>query len=243
MINLKNLAGLLLLAGFALNSHAQTASFNGWLATFHTYRLNKKFDVVFDGQIRSTRQVKQVSIILLRPGINFKFNSHVSAAVGYALNDNRRAIGNASALVPEHRIWQQARLQYKVRSASVTHRFRFEERFLPKTYVQNNEVKHKGHNYASRFRYFVRTLVPLKKTTQFNRGVFASLQNEVFLNVGNKTAVNKRVFDQNRLYGAVGYRLSKKLDAEAGYMNQYIIAANGGVINNHILQIATYVNL
>lgn len=243
MINLKNLAGLLLLAGLAFNSHAQTASFNGWFATFHTYKLNKKFDAVFDGQVRSTKQVKQVSIILLRPGINFNFNRHVSAAVGYALNDNRRTIDDASALVPEHRIWQQARLQHKIRSASVTHRFRLEQRFLPKTYVHNNEVKHKGHNYANRFRYFVRTVVPLKKTRQFNKGVFASLQNEIFLNVGNKTAVNKRFFDQNRLYGAVGYRLSRRLDAEAGYMNQYIIAANGGVSNNHILQIATYVNL
>jgi len=50
------------------------------------------------------------------------------------------------------------------------------------------------------------------------------------------------LFDQNRIYFAVGYRFSSKFDAEAGYMNQY---TNGMVtdVSNNIIQVAFYTRL
>ena len=237
------LAGLIVLLGICTRMHAQTANFGGWLAMFSTIKVNEKVNVLFDAQLRSGKQVEHISTILLRPAISFRFNKNISAALGYAMNDARRQAGEWSQLIPEHRIWQHVILRHKILSASSQHRFRLEQRFLPKVVAQNNSLHHNGYNYANRFRYFTRTIIPLKKTNQFTQGMYGVLQDEVFLNLGNKTAVNKRVFDQNRLYGAVGYRLSPKLDAEAGYLNQYMISANGGVVNNHILQVSTYVNL
>ena len=96
--------------------------------------------------------------------------------------------------------------------------------------------------YANRFRYFIRNILPLNAEPGFSKGMFAALQNEVFLNFGNKENVNGKTFDQNRLYMAVGYRFSKSFDLEAGYMNQYINGRNNDV-NNHIAQIATYIRL
>lgn len=223
--------------------HAQTANFGGWLATFYTVKVNKKVSVLLDAQLRSSKQAEHISTILLRPGISFNFSKSISAAVGYALNDARRNAGELSQLIPEHRIWQHVILRHKILSASSQHRLRLEQRFLPKVYAQNNSLHHNGYNYASRLRYFTRSIIPLKKTNQFTQGIYGVLQEEVFLNLGNKAAVNKRAFDQNRLYGAVGYRLSPKLDAETGYLNQYMITASGSVVNNHILQISTYLNL
>lgn len=240
---LKNLTCLLLLLNVCAHTHAQTAFFGGWLATFYTIKVNDKIDVLFDAQLRSGKQVEHINTILLRPGISFKFNKQVSVALGYALNDARREVDELSELIPEHRIWQHVILRHKILTASSQHRFRLEQRFLPKVYAQNNSLHHDGYNYASRFRYFTRNVIPLKKTAQFTQGPYGALQNELFLNLGNKQAVNKRVFDQNRLYGAVGYRFGKKWDAEAGYLNQYMIMGNGSVRNNHILQIASYLNL
>ncbi len=243
MTHLKTLAGLGLLLTLYANTQAQTANFGGWFATFQNYRIKNKFGAFFDGQIRSTAQVQQVNAILLRPGLTYSFNKNITATAGYAFVESRRRIGSVTGLAPEHRTWQQLIVRHKIATASVQHRFRQEQRFLSKAYLQNNEVKHRGHNYANRFRYFARAVVPLKNTRQFTKGAFTSLQNEVFLNVGNKKAVNGRFFDQNRLYGSVGYRFSPKFDAETGYMNQYMIQASGAVSNFHILQIATYVNL
>ena len=243
MKHLKNLTGLIIVLSLFTNSHAQTANFASWLATFHTYKVSKKIDVVFDGHLRSGKQVKHISTILLRPGLSYRFNKSVSVAAGYALADARREVGELSKLIPEHRLWQHVILRHKIISASTLHRIRLEQRFLPRVVSRNGSLTHDGYNYANRLRYFTRTVIPLVKKGQFVQGMYGSIQNEVFLNFGNKSAVNKRIFDQNRLCGAVGYRFSRNLDAEAGYLNQYMTGARGNVTNNHILQLATYVNL
>ncbi|MBN8428426.1 MAG: DUF2490 domain-containing protein [Xanthomonadales bacterium] len=63
------------------------------------------------------------------------------------------------------------------------------------------------------------------------------------LNFGNTSNVNGKFFDQNRLYLAMGYRLSTKADLEVGYMNQYINGKGTSFTNNHIVQLATYLRL
>lgn len=243
MKHLKSLTGLIIFLNACTHTCAQTAQFGGWLATFHTYRISDKIDVLFDAQLRSGKQVEHISTILLRPSISFKFNKSVSAALGYAFVGARREVGELNELIPEHRIWQHVILRHKIAAAFSQHRFRLEQRFLPKVVAQNNSLHADGYDYASRFRYFTRNIIPFKKGAQFTQGPYGALQNELFLNLGNKRAVNKRIFDQNRLYGAVGYRFGKRLDAEAGYLNQYMIMGNGSVRNNHILQIASYLNL
>ena len=94
--------------------------------------------------------------------------------------------------------------------------------------------------FSQRLRYFFRTMVPLsKQDSTFKKGAFLALQNELFLNLQNKNELNNHVFDQNRAYIAVGYRLSPKIDIEAGYLNQAIKGASTNTINN-VLQLALY---
>jgi hypothetical protein len=216
--------------------------FSGWLGSFNTISLNKHFSIHFDAQLRSTDQLEQIGTILLRPGLNYHLNKSLTFTAGYALAEGRRTVGGLSSLLAEHRIWQQALLNYKINRVSVAHRFRFEERFLPRVKAVNDNLKADGHDQAFRFRYFVRSLFPLTSGTGFTKGPFFALQNEVFLNTGDKSAVNGKAFDQNRLYGAVGYRLNTKTDLEAGYLNQYT-STRTAFINNHVIQLAVYKRL
>lgn len=215
--------------------------FSGWLASFNTFGLNKKFSLHFDGQIRSTDKLEQVGTVLLRPGLNFRLNKSWTFTAGYALNLARRNLNGVSSLLDEHRIWQQALLNLKPGRVAITHRFRFEERFLPKAKIVDDRLETDGHDNAYRFRYFLRSLFPLTGGS-FTKGPFLALQNEVFLNTGDKSAVNGKTFDQNRLYGAVGYRFRGKMDVEAGYMNQYTVTRTS-FVNNHIVQLAVYKRL
>jgi hypothetical protein len=144
--------------------------------------------------------------------------------------------------LPEHRIWQQAVFNHKLKSLSIGHRLRFEERFISKATARNNELETAGYDPAFRFRYFVRSIIPFSNQSSFSKGLFFALQNEIFLNTGNKEAVNQKTFDQNRLYSAIGYRLTGKTDVEAGYMNQYI-STRSSFTNNHIVQLALYKRL
>ena len=215
---------------------------SGWLASFNTFRLDKKLSMHLDMQVRSTDELQQVQTILFRPGLNYHFNKKLSATAGYAYIGNRRAVDNVAELLPEHRIWQQAIFTHQIQSISTAHRVRFEERFISVPKLMNNTLEIDGYRQAYRFRYFMRSIISFTKGPGFNKGAFFALQDEIFLNTGNKQAVNGKTFDQNRLYLALGYRLPKKIDLEAGYMNQYV-KARTAFTNNHIGQLAIYKRL
>ena len=212
---------------------------SAWVASFNTFKINEQFSLHFDAQVRSTDERQAVQTLLLRPGINYHLNRNFSVTGGYAYIPNRRFVGGASGLLAEHRIWTQMLYSHKLNRAAVGHRLRFEQRFIPNAVARSNKVEADGFRDARRLRYFVRTILPLTKDRPFNKGFFLALQNEVFANVGDKSAVNGRFFDQNRLYGAAGYRLPNKTDVEIGYMNQYVRTRNAHV-NNHIIQLAFY---
>lgn len=229
------------MAVFFFGTVKAQVQFSGWLASFNTFKLNNKLSLHFDGQLRSTNDLESIQTVLLRPGLNIHLKSWVLTS-GYAYISNRRNVSGFSALMPEHRIWQQAIFNHKLKTVSIAHRFRFEERFISRSTLANNELETDGFDQAFRFRYFLRSIIPLTAQPGFTKGPFFALQNEVFLNTGDRSAVNGKTFDQNRLYGAIGYRLPGKIDLEAGYMNQYT-ATRASFVNNHIAQIAVYKRL
>jgi hypothetical protein len=226
---------------FFRESRAQN-QFSGWLASFNSFKLNHKWSIHFDGQLRSGDQIGNVQTILLRPGVNYHFSKHLYASAGYAYVDNRRTMGAVTNYIPEQRIWEQLVLSHKFKSIGMSHRLRAEQRFLPIVVVDNEALRVVDHAMAHRFRYFLRNIIPFQKAPSFTEGVYFALQNEVFFNVAGKRNVNGKLFDQNRLYGALGYRLPRTFDLEAGYMYQYIKTA-GGSINNHVVQLALYKRL
>lgn len=228
---------------FHFSSFAQVQQ-TGWLASFNTFKIHPQWSLHFDAQLRSNDDLKKVQTLLLRPGINYHLNPQWVASAGYAFIPNRRTIGNLSQMFAEHRTWQQLVYNQKISAVATAHRFRFEQRFLPQLAFDFGELRKEDFQTAYRLRYFIRNVLPLKKAPQFTAGPFVALQNEVFINVGNKGAVNGRSFDQNRLYLAVGYRLPQsKIDLEAGYLNQYTEGRNRAVTNNHVAQLAIYKRL
>jgi hypothetical protein len=212
----------------------------GWLSTFQNYKLNDRFGVYFDGQFRSTHQVQQMNQLLLRPGINLYLAPAWTFTAGYAFIPSQRISSGVTGYLPEHRIWEQMIFTHKVKHhqkavATVQHRLRLEQRYIPIHHAEGNSLVKDGHRTAGRLRYFTRGVVPLSSRT--DKGMFAAVQNEIFFHTANGGS-----FDQNRAYVAAGYRMSPQFDVEMGYMNQYISAA-GGSTNNHILQVATYIRL
>lgn len=233
---------LIILLFIAASSLAQT-QFAGWFASFNTFKITEKTSIHFDGQVRSNDQLKNVSTILLRGGLNVHFKKNIIGTAGYAYISNRRILGNVHGYSPEHRIWEQLMVSHHIGFIPVSHRFRLEQRFISKSFISNGELKNEGNLYANRLRYFNRAIIAFNGEKNFAQGVFAALQNEVFFNFGDKSAVNGKVFDQNRAYIALGYRLSKKLDLETGYINQYISGRGRDFTNNHIVQVAGYIRI
>jgi len=182
----------------------------------------KKFSLTSDVQFRSSDDWGYIRNVLIRPGLTYYINSKSNATVGYAfIGSYNRLDGAAKNALTENRIWEQYIYNMKFGRVSLQNRFRLEQRFIER---QTDDV------FSQRLRYFARAIIPLtKQQTAFNKGVFAALQDEIFLNIQNKDQLNNSVFDQNRVYGAIGYRFSPKFDLEAGYLNQYV---NGAVTDN-----------
>lgn len=215
----------------------------GWTGLFYTVRLNPKFDLIGDMQFRSGDQFSKMQTLLLRAGLQYKIRSNLMVTTGYAYVLPRRTINEMTGYGFEHRVWEQLIFTHPMAFATVQHRFRLEQRFISKSLIANGEFENAGNIFANRFRYFFRSVIPFNGEKKFVKGVFTALQNEVMLQFGDKSGTNGKIFDQNRFYLALGYRLSRKFDLEAGYMNQYINGKSRNFTNNHISQLAAYLRL
>jgi len=65
--------------------------------------------------------------------------------------------------------------------------------------------------------------------------LFFSISDEIFLGFGK--GIGKNVMDQNRFYTGLGWRFTKNIQLQLGYLNQYIIKSDGlHMERNHTLQ-------
>jgi len=213
--------------------HAQTQHQNsGWFMFLNNTKFNDKWGLQFDFQVRSADDWGYVRNTLVRPAVQYFINNKSNVALGYLWQTTTTQVAGSDDLtLHEHRIFEQYIYNYKISSVFASHRLRVEQRFIGRT---GEDV------FSQRFRYFLRLIQPLQKTQPaFTRGAFVALQNEIFLNLQNKSKINNSVFDQNRLYLAAGYRFSKQFDLEAGYMNQATHGFSNNTVNN-IIQLAIY---
>jgi hypothetical protein len=178
-----------------------------WLFLSHTQEISKKFDILADVQLRTTDRLTYFSALLLRTALNYKINKNQGLALGYAHKGDWEVEEGEKHYVPEHRIYQQYLHNLKVERMELMFRTRLEQRF----------VKAEWYQFSQRARVLLSAQIPLVANQDFTRGIYANLQDEVFLNVQNKGNVNGSFLDQNRPYASAGYRFSKKLDMELGY--------------------------
>jgi hypothetical protein len=193
----------LLLSNLTLSAQENAA----WIFLSHTQKLNEKFDILADVQLRSTDRITYLSAILLRTALNYKFNKDQSLALGYAHKGDWEVEEGAKHYVPEHRIYQQYLHNFKLERMEIMFRGRLEQRF----------VKSAVYHFSQRARVLLSAQIPLLTNKEFTRGIYANLQDEVFLNIQHKERVNGSFLDQNRPYASAGYRFSKQLDIEFGY--------------------------
>jgi hypothetical protein len=224
------LISLLLLSTF--NGFSQTIIQNsGWFALFNSTKLSNRWGLALDVQVRSADNWGYVRNILIRPGVTYYLNDRSNVTAGYLFTNTHTEQAMGDTDFQEHRVWQQYVFNHKIKSSFLTHRARLEQRFIE---TAADDI------FSQRARYFIRYLKPLADYgDSFNKGLFIALQNEVFLNIQNKDKLNKSIFDQNRFYIAAGYRISKKMDVEAGYLNQYVNSV-GSNTSNRVAQLAIY---
>ena len=208
-------------------SFAQSFENKSWIFLTHKQKLSRKWDVLADFQVRSSDKIKKFETILIRGAASCNFNKNHSVALGYAYKGDWEEESGETVYKLEHRIYEQYIFDGKIKRTELTARFRLEQRFI------NEDA---AFEFSQRVRTFVSFQIPLVANHDFTKGVYTTLQNELFLNVYNKEKVNNSSFDQNRIMGSVGYRWNSSIDTEIGYI-YWRQKEDAGISNSNILQL------
>jgi hypothetical protein len=217
------LINLLAYHSFAQNTRITDPNTIGWLAYNGTIKLNKKWGIHTELQLRRDRVVSKPQQNLYRTGFNFSLNNKVSFRAGYALAETYNygdiPINNLGKQFTEHRIFQMATLNDKSGIFEFSHRFILEQRWIGR-YSSTALSKEDEFVYWNRLRYMFRTNIPLKGKTISDKTPYLAVYDEILIGFGKN--VNENIFDQNRLALLFGYRFSPKLRIEGGYLNQVV---------------------
>ncbi|MDO8997169.1 MAG: DUF2490 domain-containing protein [Sediminibacterium sp.] len=193
----------------------------GWYAFFGTIKLSGKWSLHTEYQFRRNNLVTDWQQGLFRVGINYQVNPRVLLRLGYAMAETYaygdipiNALGRSFT---EHRLYQMAQLSHKEGWLELQHRFMLEQRFVGR-YSSAAVEKEDEFPFMHRARYMIRLQAPLKGREIKDKTAYAAVYNEIMIGFGKNVTAN--IFDQNRIGLLLGYRFSKSLRIEAGYLNQ-----------------------
>jgi len=201
---------LLLALLFTISNVAQQIGddkLGSWHMYFGTNKLSEKVSLHTEVQFRYYENGKNFNQILLRTGINYHINPNAIATFGYGFIETDGTFSELADLanITEHRIFEQFILKNTVGQFKFEHRYRLEQRFI--TFADGKETQ-------NRARYRLQVTLPL--TDIF----FLNFYDEVFLNL------QRSVYGQNRLYGALGLNVTHNLSVQIGFLKNHFPTAN-----------------
>lgn len=214
------------------------SQFNAWYMYFGTYKVADKLSLHGELQVRRHGWFEDAQQLLTRVGLNYHMHNNLMLTGGYAyIVTHPYGEQPVDEKFSEHRIWEQLILKHTQGKIDFNHRYRLEQRW-----VESSAVGEQDFSYSNRARYRFMFNIPLTGP-QLNKGsLFISLYDEVFVNFGQNIRVN--IFDQNRIYGALGYQTGASSNIQVGYLNQYIQKSDGLRFEiNHTFQVSYTQNL
>lgn len=208
---------------FSQNTRLRDNNQIGWYNYFGTFKLNDKFGIHTEYQLRRDNLITDKQQGLLRVGLNYQLNPNVQFRVGYAWIETYPygdiPINGLGRDFTEHRAFQMVTLTDKIGKIDFSHRFMLEQRWVGR-YSSAAVTTEDDFPLLNRMRYMIRAQMPLKGSKIQDNTPYVAAYNEIFIGFGKN--VNENVFDQNRIGLLLGYQFNKSLRIEAGYLNQIL---------------------
>jgi hypothetical protein len=213
--------GITTLTLFGQNTRINDRNTIGWYNYFGTFKLDKKFSLHTEYQLRRSNFITDPQQELLRLGVNYQLNAKVQLRLGYAWIETHPygdiPINSYGKDFTEHRSFQAMTITDKVSIVDLSHRFMLEQRWVGR-YSNANLSTEDEFPLLHRLRYMMRLQIPLKGKSIENKTPYLAMYDEIFLGFGGN--VNENIFDQNRFGLLLGYKLNNTVRIEAGYLNQ-----------------------
>lgn len=205
-----------------------------WATTTIEHGIAPGTSLWFDGNWRRMGVGADPQQVLLRPGLMRTLAPGVKVGGGYAYVATA-PYGELPTATPlrEHRLWQQLQLAHTAGIFALTHRYRWEQRWIAPVAGDGDVGR---FEYQTRMRYMVRAQAPLGGLTFRARPVLAYAQEEALLPVGYSGAIGR--FGQNRLLLGVGLPVARRQRLDLGYMNLWnALPARSANEVNHTLTV------
>lgn len=188
-----------------------------WLNAFVEHDVGERTALWLDAHLRRDGLGRNPQQVLIRPGLLRTLRPGLRAGGGYAY------IATAPyGLVPlpqptrEHRLWQQLTLAQRLGPVGVSHRLRWEQRWVA---AELSDGGRSDARYQQRARYSVRAQRPLPQLRLGERDAVGFIWDEVFIPVGHSDGAQRRL--QNRVGAGLGLPLTDRQRLEVGYMHQW----------------------
>lgn len=244
---MKRLILLLSFVGFNLIIYSQkqiSTQTHAWIMYNGNHKLTERWGIHTEYQWRRSDLFDEWQQSLMRLGVDYYTKQNTQLTVGYGwIRTFQYGDQPVFHTNNEHRIWEQYIMKNKIGRVDIQHRYRLEQRFIENWKSSSlSEFEMDGFVFRQRVRYRFLATIPLSHKEMNDNTLFLALYDEPFLQFGK--GVGKNILDQNRLYGALGWRFNKNFNVQLGYLNQYIVKADGvKTERNHTLQIGFTYNL
>lgn len=188
----------------SLPAAGQTTGLGTWNVASTRITFDKSWNAFFEAQLRSQKIFNDFNYYEYKGGLGYNFKSNISVVVALGRYMTYPPFGDFTkpATNEETRLWQQLTLNNNIGRLKLEHRYRIEQRFT-------------SFGYRNRFRYRLNAIVPFGHNTIESRTLYASLFNEIFLtNEGP-------YFEQNRIFGGLGYQFNAHVNILMGLINRF----------------------
>lgn len=205
--------------------------YGGLLLLSQTGRITDRFDYNFFASSTynfspTTFQGKSIpsrdTQLYLQPSIIFKKSANLNFALGYAYQKNNPL---SEDFTDENRIWQQSVVSHQLGAGRMTHRFRFEERFI-------HDRKTGADPLSTRARYQLGYSMPLQGKELDPGEFYLNTFNEIYMSLtGQKNAT----YSENWTYAGIGYLIPGIGKLELGPVYQTAVINTAGDRRNFLV--------
>lgn len=216
--------------GLAQDSRIRDVNSHSWWVYTGDHPLRGRWGLFAELQLRRSELGLNWQQLQSRNALSYRISPNLQIAGGYVWTWTDRYGDNPLAARPfgEHRTYEQIAVTHRGWKFNLEHRLRFEQRWLQVFTSTAHNAFFWRHQH--RVRYQLKVTHPIAEPWYLFGG------SEVFLGFAADHGAN--VFDQNRGFGGVGYKVNPKNRLEIGYMNQFLVQRNGLVEeSNHTLRI------
>lgn len=208
-----------------------------WASINTQFHLSKQFYIGNEFNLRRVHWGGAPEQVIERPSVNYIAHKFVVLSLGYSfiVNDPYGEFP-APKTTLEHNIWEQIAFKHPLKKWTFTHRYRFEHRWVEQLTASSKQAT-PTDNFAFRQRLRYRFILKYTlKSFGKNQQLYIAFFDELFINLPpfGSTIL---LFNQNWLYGGIGYNFSKTTQIELGYMNQWMQRNEQWFEQNHNIQI------